>query len=112
MSPHPGGRGSTRFEGTESSCSGGSLKGFKGCGRGSTRFEGTESWPQCDVQQQHRKVAEVRPALRVLKDETEIVEHSALEGGRGSSRFEGSESVVLCLDTVGATGLWQRFDPL
>ncbi len=39
-----------------------------GCGRGSTRFEGTESLNDLYGLSELEVVAEVRPALRVLKD--------------------------------------------
>src|SRR5439155_1435028 len=105
-------------------------------GRGSTRFEGTESARQQYDEEVEQSAAEVRPGLRILKDKAlPGYEHlkrrgrgstrfegteSSLRGriypaarhcGRGSTRFEGTESEFLDKLNTGITRR-QRFDPL
>ncbi len=105
-----------------------------GC-RGSTRFEGTESTFTTMTTLFFRPVAEVRPGLRVLKEllatgrshraaccrgstrfeGTERIIEPNIQiqavGCRGSTRFEGTESFAdLC--GVWHTGRLQRFDPV
>src|SRR6266567_4399189 len=83
----PGGRGSTRFEGTERCEPGSRPSLYRLGGRGSTRFEGTESGQDGGGQCRLTQVAEVRPALRVLKAGLSATYNNNIER-------------------------WQRFDPL
>src|SRR6266699_445427 len=62
-----------------------------GCGRGSTRFEGTESLNDLYGLSELEVVAEVRPALRVLKAASPGATPAQAARGRGSTRFEGTE---------------------
>ncbi len=106
------GRGSTRFEGTESlSAARLSPRLVKG-GRGSTRFEGTERYSVVSVDVRPCYVAEVRPALRVLKDEAVGDIRRACQSVAEVRPALRVLKAVLDRLYAGDEEEWQRFDPL